>query len=164
MSIQKIHHVAYRCKDAKETVEWYMKYLNMKFILAIAEDEVPSTKAPDPYMHVFMDAGGGNVLAPKGLNVGMSVVSGAKTDIKVGNALEMRNMPEGTIVHNLELKPGKGGIEGRRRFRQVVEVFHQVGHMQSGQGKGLAAGPGHGGGDEVVHGSPVASRRWRGAR
>ncbi|MEO8013664.1 MAG: VOC family protein, partial [Polaromonas sp.] len=35
----------------------------MKFILAIAEDEVPSTKAPDPYMHVFLDAGNGNVLA-----------------------------------------------------------------------------------------------------
>jgi len=63
MKIQKIHHVAYRCKDAKETVEWYGKYLDMNFILAIAEDEVPSTKAPDPYMHVFLDAGNGNVLA-----------------------------------------------------------------------------------------------------
>ena len=63
MKIQKIHHVAYRCKDAKETVEWYGKYLNMNFILAIAENEVPSTKAPDPYMHVFLDAGNGNVLA-----------------------------------------------------------------------------------------------------
>jgi lactoylglutathione lyase len=63
MSIRKIHHVAYRCKDAKATVEWYQKYLDMNFILAIAEDEVPSTKAPDPYMHVFLDAGGGNVLA-----------------------------------------------------------------------------------------------------
>lgn len=63
MQIEKIHHVAYRCKDAKETVEWYVKYLNMDFILAIAENEVPSTKAPDPYMHVFLDAGGGNVLA-----------------------------------------------------------------------------------------------------
>lgn len=63
MNIQKIHHVAYRCKDAKETVEWYGKYLDMKFILAIAENEVPSTKAPDPYMHVFLDAGNGNVLA-----------------------------------------------------------------------------------------------------
>ncbi|HCL87292.1 VOC family protein [Pulveribacter sp.] len=61
--IQRIHHVAYRCKDAKQTVEWYQKYLDMKFILAIAEDEVPSTKEPDPYMHIFMDAGGGNVLA-----------------------------------------------------------------------------------------------------
>ena len=61
--IEKIHHVAYRCKDAKETVEWYKKHLNMDFILAFAEDHVPSTKAFDPYMHVFLDAGNGNVLA-----------------------------------------------------------------------------------------------------
>ncbi|MFD2207080.1 VOC family protein [Kiloniella antarctica] len=63
MKIEQIHHVAYRCKDAKETVEWYRKYLNMDFILAIAENEVPSTKAPDPYMHVFLDAGKGSILA-----------------------------------------------------------------------------------------------------
>jgi catechol 2,3-dioxygenase-like lactoylglutathione lyase family enzyme len=63
MPIRKIHHVAYRCKDAKATVEWYQKHLNMGFVLAIAEDQVPSTKAPDPYMHIFLDAGGGNVLA-----------------------------------------------------------------------------------------------------
>jgi lactoylglutathione lyase len=61
--IQNIHHVAYRCKDAKETVEWYTKHLDMKFVLAIAENEVPSTKAPDPYMHIFLEAGNGNVLA-----------------------------------------------------------------------------------------------------
>ena len=61
--IRKVHHVAYRCKDAKQTVEWYQKYLGMGFILAIAEDAVPSTHAPDPYMHVFLDAGGGNILA-----------------------------------------------------------------------------------------------------
>ncbi|MCU0937895.1 MAG: VOC family protein [Burkholderiaceae bacterium] len=63
MLIQQVHHVAYRCKDAKETVEWYGKHLGMNFVLAIAENEVPSTKAPDPYMHVFLDAGHGNVLA-----------------------------------------------------------------------------------------------------
>ncbi len=63
MQIKKIHHVAYRCIDAKQTVEWYGKYLNMNFVLAIAEDQVPSTGAPDPYMHVFLDAGAGNVLA-----------------------------------------------------------------------------------------------------
>jgi len=62
MKIDRIHHVAYRCKDAKETVNWYVKNLNMNFVLAIAEDLVPSTKAPDPYMHVFLDAGNGNVL------------------------------------------------------------------------------------------------------
>jgi lactoylglutathione lyase len=63
MKIEKFHHVAYRCKDAKKTVEWYGKHLNMGFVLAIAEDQVPSTKAPDPYMHIFLDAGNGNVLA-----------------------------------------------------------------------------------------------------
>jgi lactoylglutathione lyase len=63
MLVQSVHHVAYRCKDAKETVEWYQKHLDMTFILAIAENAVPSTKAPDPYMHVFLDAGQGNVLA-----------------------------------------------------------------------------------------------------
>ena len=63
MQIKRIHHVAYRCKDARQTVEWYGKYLNMDFQLAIAEDNVPSTGAPDPYMHIFLDAGMGNVLA-----------------------------------------------------------------------------------------------------
>ena len=49
------------------------------------------------------------IIAPKDLTVGMSIVSGEKTDIKVGNCCEMRYMPEGTIVHNIELQPGKGG-------------------------------------------------------
>ena len=63
VNLKRIHHVAYRCHDAKETVEFYQRVLNMDFQLAIAENEVPSTKAPDPYMHVFLDAGMGNVLA-----------------------------------------------------------------------------------------------------
>ena len=63
MSLKKIHHVAYRCIDAKETVNFYRDLLDMEFKLAIAEDKVPSTGAPDPYMHVFLDAGNDNVLA-----------------------------------------------------------------------------------------------------
>jgi catechol 2,3-dioxygenase-like lactoylglutathione lyase family enzyme len=63
ITIEKIHHVAYRCKDAKETTLWYQEKLNMDLVLAIAENEVPSTKAPDPYMHIFLDAGNENVLA-----------------------------------------------------------------------------------------------------
>ncbi|SFX60018.1 VOC family protein [Marinospirillum alkaliphilum] len=63
IQLQQIHHVAYRCKDAKETMEWYRRMLNMKFLLAISEDRVPSTGAEDPYMHIFLDAGGGNILA-----------------------------------------------------------------------------------------------------
>lgn len=49
------------------------------------------------------------ILAPKGLVVGMEIVSGEKVDIKVGNALPLMNIPEGTFIHNVELKPGKGG-------------------------------------------------------
>ncbi|PLW68973.1 VOC family protein [Pseudohalioglobus lutimaris] len=63
MQLKRIHHVAYRCRDARETVGFYQRVLGMDFVLAIAEDQVPSTKAPDPYMHVFLDAGMGNVLA-----------------------------------------------------------------------------------------------------
>lgn len=63
MAIKKIHHVAYRCKDAGETAVFYKKYLDMDLLGAFAEERVPSTKAPDPYMHIFLDAGGGNILA-----------------------------------------------------------------------------------------------------
>ena len=63
MNIKKIHHVAYRCRNAKETVEFYQKMLDMDFMLVFAEEKAPSTKEPDPYMHVFLDAGMGNVLA-----------------------------------------------------------------------------------------------------
>ena len=61
--LKGVHHVAYRCKDAKETVRFYQRVMGMDFQLAIAEDTVPSTGEADPYMHVFLDAGGGNVLA-----------------------------------------------------------------------------------------------------
>ena len=63
MDIKRIHHVAYRCNDAKETVDFYQRVLGMDFQIAFAENEVPSTKEPDPYMHIFLDAGMGNVLA-----------------------------------------------------------------------------------------------------
>jgi catechol 2,3-dioxygenase-like lactoylglutathione lyase family enzyme len=63
MKVAGIHHVAYRCNDARETVVWYERMLKMRFVLAISENEVPSTKAPEPYRHVFLDAGQGNVLA-----------------------------------------------------------------------------------------------------
>ena len=61
--LKRIHHVAYRCNDAKETVEWYERVLGMTYMTAFAEDKVPSTGEDDPYMHVFLDCGGGNVLA-----------------------------------------------------------------------------------------------------
>ena len=49
------------------------------------------------------------ILAPKGLKVGMTVLSGENIDIKVGNALPISQIPVGTLIHNIELHPGKGG-------------------------------------------------------
>ncbi|WFG96754.1 50S ribosomal protein L2 [Spiroplasma citri] len=49
------------------------------------------------------------ILAPKTIKIGMQIVSGEKTDIKVGNCMKLKNIPEGTVLHNLELRPGKGG-------------------------------------------------------
>ena len=49
------------------------------------------------------------ILAPKGLTVGMTVESGENVDIKVGNTLPIMNIPVGTMIHNIELRPGKGG-------------------------------------------------------
>lgn len=49
------------------------------------------------------------ILAPLGLNVGDTIISGSDVDIKSGNALELANVPVGSTVHNIELQPGKGG-------------------------------------------------------
>jgi catechol 2,3-dioxygenase-like lactoylglutathione lyase family enzyme len=63
VKLSRIHHVAYRCKDAKATADWYAQVLGMAFTTAFAEDHVPSTGEYDPYMHIFLDCGGGNVIA-----------------------------------------------------------------------------------------------------
>ena len=48
------------------------------------------------------------IIAPKGLKVGMKIVSGENVDIKIGNTLPIMNIPVGTVIHNIELRPGKG--------------------------------------------------------
>jgi catechol 2,3-dioxygenase-like lactoylglutathione lyase family enzyme len=63
VTLAGIHHAAYRCRDALETVEWYGRVLGMGYTTAFAEDHVPSTGEFDPYMHVFLDAGNDNILA-----------------------------------------------------------------------------------------------------
>jgi len=62
------------------------------------------------------------IIAPQRLTVGDSVVSGERADIKPGNALPMRNIPVGTVIHNVELKPGSGGKIARSAgtFVQLV--------------------------------------------
>ena len=58
-----LHHAAYRCNNAQETVDFYTQVMGMEYVMAISEDFVPSTKEPDPYMHIFFEIAPGSYLA-----------------------------------------------------------------------------------------------------
>ncbi|KRM37892.1 50S ribosomal protein L2 [Limosilactobacillus pontis] len=82
------------------------------------KDDVPATVKTIEYdpnrtaniaLLGYADGTKSYIIAPKGLKVGMTVQSGPDADIKVGNALPLKNIPVGTVIHNIELKPGKGG-------------------------------------------------------
>jgi large subunit ribosomal protein L2 len=82
------------------------------------KDDVPGKVAAIEYdpnrsaniaLLVYADGERRYILSPNGLNVGDKVYSGEKSDIKPGNALPLEFIPVGTVVHNIELKPGKGG-------------------------------------------------------
>ena len=70
------------------------------------------------------------ILAPQRVNVGDVVVSGEKTDVKPGNAMLLRNIPVGTIVHNVELKPGRGGQMARAAGSYIQLVGRESGYAQ----------------------------------
>jgi catechol 2,3-dioxygenase-like lactoylglutathione lyase family enzyme len=63
MDIKQLHHVAYRCRDAKETVEFYTRVLGLEFAMALSEDRVPSTGEAHPYMHIFFRMDDGSYVA-----------------------------------------------------------------------------------------------------
>ena len=67
------------------------------------------------------------ILAPKGLKVGDQIESGQEADIKIGNTLQLKNIPVGTSLHNVELKPGKGG--------QLVRSAGAVAQLMAKEGK-----------------------------
>ena len=72
----------------------------------------PNRSANIALLH-YADGGKRYILQPVGLKVGMKLMSGPDADILVGNALPLRHIPPGTVVHNVELRPGKGGQMAR---------------------------------------------------
>jgi large subunit ribosomal protein L2 len=68
------------------------------------------------------------ILAPQRLKEGDKVISGERVDVKPGNAMPMRNMPVGTIIHNVEMKPGKGGQLARAAGTYVQLVGRDAGY------------------------------------
>ena len=76
------------------------------------------------------------ILAPQRLEAGDAVVSGEKADIKPGNAMPLTSIPVGTIVHNVEMKPGKGGQIARSAGTYVQLVGRDAGHALLRLGSG----------------------------
>ena len=76
---------------------------------------------------VYADGEKRYILAPVGLNVGDKILSGATADIKPGNALPLENIPVGTMIHNIELQPGKGG--------QFVRAAGMAAQLMAREGK-----------------------------
>jgi large subunit ribosomal protein L2 len=76
------------------------------------------------------------IIAPQRLQKGDVVEAGERTDVKPGNAMQLRNIPVGTIVHNVELKPGKGGQLARSAGAYVQVVGRDAGYAQIKLGSG----------------------------
>lgn len=95
------HKKQYRIIDFKRNKD------NVPAKVATVEYD-PNRSANIALLH-YADGEKRYIIAPKELVVGQEVVSGQEVDIKVGNALPLANIPVGTLIHNIELKPGKGG-------------------------------------------------------
>ncbi|OPB31452.1 50S ribosomal protein L2 [Bartonella sp. AR 15-3] len=114
------------------------------------------------------------ILAPQRLDVGDSVIAGSNVDVKLGNAMPLSNMPIGTIVHNVEIKPGKGGQIARSAGAYVQLVGRDEGmailRLNSGEQRlipgncfatvGAVSNPDHGN----ISDGKAGRSRWRGKR
>ena len=114
------HKQSYRLVDFKR---------NKSGIPAVvaAIDYDPNRSANLALLH-YADGEKRYILQPTGLKVGMKVMSGLEADILVGNSLPLRNVPPGTIVHNVELRPAKGGQMARAAGSEVRLVSKEGGY------------------------------------
>ncbi|GFH42926.1 50S ribosomal protein L2 [Lactococcus hodotermopsidis] len=114
------------------------------------------------------------ILAPKGLVVGQQIVSGPTADIKTGNALPLANVPVGTLIHNIELKPGKGGqlVRSAGASAQVLgqEGKYTLVRLQSGEVRMILStcratvGVVGNGEHSLVNIGKAGRNRWKGIR
>ena len=123
------HKQKYRIIDFKRNKD------NAKAVVKAIEYD-PNRTANIALLH-YTDGIKAYILAPKGLKVGDVVESGDSVDIKPGNALELKNIPTGTSIHNIELKPGKGGqlVRSAGASAQVLgaDCDYTLVRLQSGE-------------------------------
>src|SRR4029079_10780072 len=95
---------------------------------SVAAVEYDPNRAARIALRHYADGFKAYILAPAGLRVGSEVQSGPGSDIKAGNALALSDIPTGTLVHNVELKPGKGGQMARSAGSGVQLVAKDGGY------------------------------------
>ncbi|MBF0935059.1 MAG: 50S ribosomal protein L2 [Abiotrophia defectiva] len=157
---------AYRIIDFKRNKD------NVEAVVKTIEYD-PNRSANIALVH-YTDGVKAYIIAPKGLEVGQRIVSGPEADIKVGNALPLANIPVGTLIHNIELKPGRGG-ELVRAAGASAQVLGQEGkyvlvRLQSGEVRmilgtcratvGVVGNEQHG----LVNLGKAGRSRWKGIR
>jgi large subunit ribosomal protein L2 len=160
------HKRRYRLVDFKRTKDGVPAK-----VAAIEYD--PNRSARIALLH-YADGAKAYILAPSQLRVGSTVESGPAADIKVGNALPLENIPTGTLVHNVELKPGKGGQMARSAGSGIQLVAKDGAHatlrLPSGEMRrvlmtcratvGQVGNVEHGN----ITGGKAGRSRWRGIR
>jgi large subunit ribosomal protein L2 len=160
------HKRQYRMVDFKRTKDGVPAK-----VAAIEYD--PNRSANIALLH-YADGAKAYILAPARLQVGASVESGPNADIKPGNALPLENIPTGTLVHNVELKPGRGGQMARSAGSGIQLVAKDEGHgvlrLPSGELRrvlltcratvGQVGNSDH----ENISGGKAGRSRWRGKR
>ncbi|PCS00617.1 50S ribosomal protein L2 [Lactococcus fujiensis] len=123
------HKKKYRLIDFKRNTD--------NVVAKVATIEYDPNRTANIALIVYENGIKSYILAPKGLEVGMTVVSGPEADIKVGNALPLANIPVGTLIHNIELKPGKGGqlVRSAGASAQILgtEGKYTLVRLQSGE-------------------------------
>src|ERR671939_954269 len=160
------HKRRYRVIDFKRTKDGVPAK-----VAAIEYD--PNRSARIALLH-YADGAKSYILAPARLRVGATVESGPKADIKPGNALPLENIPTGTLVHNVELKPGQGGKMARSAGSSVQLVAKDEGYgvlrLPSGEMRRVpltcraTVGPVGTVDHANVNGGKAGRARWKGKR
>lgn len=160
------HKRFYRLVDFKRNKD------NVEAVVKTIEYD-PNRSANIALVH-YTDGVKAYIIAPKGLEVGQRIVSGPESDIKVGNALPLANIPVGTLIHNIELKPGRGGelVRAAGASAQVLgsEGKYVLVRLQSGEVRmilgtcratvGVVGNEQHG----LVNLGKAGRSRWKGIR
>ncbi len=112
-------------KQAYRVIDFKRDKIGVPAVVAAVEYD-PNRSARIALLH-YKDGEKRYILQPDGLKIGQKIMSGPEADILVGNALPLKNIPAGTVVHNIELKPGKGGQMARSAGSQAQLVSREGG-------------------------------------